>query len=73
MKILQDILTGIDNKTYDNGRVICFLSYLVYFFMAVYSTLKCHPWNPTDFCAGAGAMAVGFGINLKLKSDTEPK
>lgn len=72
-KLFSDILTGIDNKTFDNGRVICFLTYIVYFIMALYTMFVGHPWSPMDFCTGAGTMAVGFGVNIKLKSETEPK
>ena len=38
-KLLKDILTGIDKKTYDNGRVCCLLSYIVYFMMALGSII----------------------------------
>lgn len=72
-KLLNDILTGVDNKTYDNGRVLCLLTYLVYFTMAIYTMCTGHAWHPVDFCTGAGTMAVGFGVNIKLKSETEPK
>lgn len=73
MKLVKDILTGIDKQSYDSGRVLCFLCYIVYFYMAIISTIHGHPWSAIDFSGGAGAMAVGFGINIKLKSDTEPK
>lgn len=71
-KMLKDILTGIDNETYDNGRVVCLLSYLVYFAMGIASYIIQHPWAPMDFAAGCGTMAVGFGANFHLKKSTEP-
>ena len=73
MKLFKDILTGIDNETYDNGRVLCIISFTVYFALAIWSFLVHHGWAPMDFSGGATAMAVGFGVNIKLKSDTEPK
>jgi hypothetical protein len=30
-------------------------------------------WVPMDFASGVAAMAVGFGIHLYMKKDTEPK
>ena len=71
-KLCCDILTCSDNRTFDNGRVICILSYLMYFILAVLSYATNHPWGAMDFSAGATAMAVGFGINLRLKYKTEP-
>lgn len=71
-KITKDILTGVDNQTFDNGRVMCVLSFIVYFFMAGYGVIQSHNWNPLDFASGVGTMAVGFGVNLSLKKSTEP-
>lgn len=72
-KMFKDILTGIDKETYDNGRVLCLLSYIVYFVMALGSIIVGEAWNALDFASGIGAMAVGFGIHLNLKSGTEPQ
>lgn len=72
-KLLKDILTGIDNETYDNGRVLCLMSYLVYFTMALGSVVMKAPWPAMDFAGGIGTIAVGFGINLHLKKSTEPE
>lgn len=71
-KLLKDILTGIDNKSFDNGRVVCLLSFLVYYGIAISGIHSGHPWTAMDFASGIGAMAVGFGINLRLKRKTEP-
>lgn len=71
--MLKDILTGIDKETYDNGRVLCLLSYIIYFAMALGSILVDKPWSALDFAGGIGTMAVGFGVNLHLKRSTEPQ
>jgi hypothetical protein len=71
-KVIKDILTGIDNETFDNGRVLCLLSYVIYFVLALASFYMLHPWGAVDFAAGVGAMGVGFGVNLKLKEGSEP-
>lgn len=73
MKLIKDILTGIDKETYDNGRVLCLLSFLVYYALALASVVSHNPWTPLDFAGGVGTMAVGFGVNLHLKKSTEPK
>jgi hypothetical protein len=73
MKLFKDILTGADNDTFDHGRVVGLMSFLVYFVLAFYDLITEHKWQAMDFATGVSAMAVGFGANLKLKSDTEPK
>lgn len=72
-KLLKDILTGIDQETYDSGRVLCLCSFLIYFIIAIATTAMGKPWSPIDFSAGIGTMAVGFGINLHMKRLTEPQ
>ncbi len=72
-KLFKDILTGADNTSFDNGRVMCSLSFIVYFTLAVLNTCNGHPWGALDFAGGVSAIAVGFGINLRLKRPTEPK
>lgn len=71
-KVIKDILTGIDNETFDNGRVLCLLSYIIYFILAIVSFDMLHPWGAMDFAGGIGAMGVGFGVHLKLKEGSEP-
>jgi hypothetical protein len=73
MKLLTDIMTGVDNKTFDNGRVLSITSFISYYVLALINILEGHSWSAMEFASGIGAMAVGFGIHLKLKSDTEPK
>lgn len=72
MKFFTDILTGADNETFDHSRLLCVLSHLVYFAMAIASFIIHKPWSPIDFATGIGTMAVGYGVNLHLKSKTEP-
>lgn len=72
MKLIRDILTGVDNSTYDIGRVLCLVSHAVYFALAIASFYIEKPWAPMDFASGIGTMAVGFGVNLHLKKSTEP-
>jgi len=72
-KMCKHILTGRDNETYDSSRVLCLLSFFIYFVLGLGSVMIHREWSPLDFGGGISAMTVGFGVNLKLKSDTEPK
>lgn len=72
MTWLKNILTGIDNETYDNGRVLCFTSYIIYYMMALGNIFIDKPWSAMDFAGGVGTIAISFGINLHLKRHTEP-
>lgn len=72
-KLFKDILTGADNESFDHGRVLGLMSFVVYFGLAMFDLVTDHSWRPMEFASGIGTMAVGFGIHLKLKSDTEPK
>jgi hypothetical protein len=72
-KLTKDILTGVDNETFDHGRVMGLLSFLTFFVLAFYDLMTEHKWQAMEFASGVSAMAVGFGVNLKLKGDTEPK
>lgn len=72
-KLFMDILTGIDGKTFCIARVCFFISLIVYYVMAFLSGIHHHPWSAMDFAGGVSTMAVGFGIQMKLKSNTEPQ
>ena len=72
-KFIKDILTGIDNETYDHGRVMSLASFISYVGYGIASMIQGHPWAAMDFSAGLSALAVGFGIHLKLKENTEPQ
>ena len=72
MKIIKDILTGVDGVTYDNVRVYMFLGVLTYLGCTVY-----HLWddNAFDFIAfgtGLAAMLAGGGAGIGFKAKTEP-
>lgn len=65
-KIFKHSLTLSDNETFDGSKVLCFVSFVIYFSLAIYDTINSGHWSPIDFAGGLGALAVGFGINLKL-------
>ena len=73
LKIIKDSLTGSDNESFDNGRIICALSFNIYYLLAFYNTFLGHGWSAVEFASGATAMAVGFGINLHLTKQPPEK
>lgn len=70
MKILHDMFTGVDNQTYDLGRVLIALTTLSYFSL---SYMALPHFNPLEWSGGAMAILTGGGIFLKVKETTEPK
>lgn len=72
-KFLKDMFTGVDNQTYDQTRVLCFLSFIVYFIMAIVSYGFDGPWEAMEFASGIGTMTIAFGLNLYIKKSTEPQ
>lgn len=73
LKIVKDSITEHDGETYDNGRIICALSFNIYYLLAFYNTYLGHGWSAMEFASGATAMAVGFGINLHLTRKEDKK
>jgi small-conductance mechanosensitive channel len=74
-KLVTDVLTENDNKTYDHGKILGFTSFIFYYALAFASLWGAHPWQAMDFASGVGTMAVGFGVHFKLKGNelTEDK
>jgi hypothetical protein len=72
-KILNDILTCRDNKTFDNGRVLAFLVVFCFLIFTGYDVYTTHSFEYEQFGIGIGATFAGIGLNLKLKETSEPK
>lgn len=70
-KLFKDILTSVDNETYDHGKFLGLISFIFYYLLAFASLMSGHAWPAMDFASGIGTMAVGFGVHLKLKSDVD--
>ena len=85
IEILKNILTGIDGKTYDVGRILAFAGGIAFIFMGVaFAVTACYELVAKgiavdfggilrDFGIGFGSMATGCGLLLKLKENSEPK
>jgi hypothetical protein len=72
-KVLNDLLTGADNKTHDIARWSWMLSFFAITFGAGYEMI--HNDIPTlkDFAEAVGIIAGAHGAAVMLKKDTEPK
>lgn len=73
MKLLKDILTGIDGITYDNIRVYMFLGVLVYLGSTLWHLYDDNAFDFVLFGTGFAAILAAGGAGILLKKDTEPK
>ena len=73
-KFINDIFTGLDNKTYDPARVYGGAAVLTFIGLAIVSIgLNHQPFVAQDFGIGFGALLTGFGLGVSVKAHTEPK
>lgn len=68
----RDILTGIDGESWDVGRVLWVLAFLVGIGLEIYSVLQKTPFDLQAYGLGVGGLLVAGGFSLKLKASTEP-
>jgi len=69
---LLHILTQADNFTFDHGKLISFFSFLIYFVLSIIALILFQKFDPMNFATGVSAMAVGFGIHIKLNPGDKP-
>jgi len=72
-KILNDLLTGADNKTHDIARWSWFLSFFAILLGAGYELIQGHLPSLRDFAESIGIISGAHGAAVMLKKDTEPK
>lgn len=72
-KVLNDMCTARDNRSYDHTRIICIISFLLFYILCIFSyiILK-HEFKPYEYAEAVGFMTACFGLNLKLKEKGEP-
>ena len=71
-KFIKDCLTGIDSESYDIGRVMWAIAFLVGIALEVFSVYAGHSFDLQQYGIGVGALLLAGGGALKLKSNTEP-
>lgn len=72
-KFLRQILTGLDNKTFDIARVLWILTCFVFLGLAIaHVMINKQPFDAQNFGIGAGGVLLGGGAGVGLKGNTEP-
>ena len=73
MKLVNDVLTGKDNTTYDIARVAGAVTVLTFLGLSIYSVVfKSQTFDMQSFGVGAGAVIAAMGAALGMKAKTEP-
>lgn len=72
-KFFNDILTGIDNQTFDIGRVGMAVILMFFLLFEAIEVITTHSFNEFEFAGSAIAILTGGSGALALKSKTEPK
>lgn len=72
-KLINDILTGIDGKTYDAARVAMWPGILGMIALAGYNIYKGLPVDFMAFGTGFASIIAGTGFAIGTKKETEPK
>ena len=73
MEFLKHCFTGADNTTYDIGRVLWALAFIIGMALNVYSIVAGKPFDLQNFGIGVGALLLAGGAAIKVKESTEPK
>ena len=72
-KILRDISTDIDGKTFCYARCTGHLAVISYIGLAISDFVATHQFNPVAFGTGFAALIGSVGGAIWAKKDTEPK
>jgi hypothetical protein len=72
-KILNDLLTGADNKTHDIARWSWMLSLFAIIFGSGYELIHTGALSIREFAEAVGIISGAHGAAVMLKKDTEPK
>jgi len=72
MTMLRNIFTGVDNTTFDMGRVLWFLTHIGYLALSVWHVAQGGAIDFVQWASGAGLVLGAGGASLMVKSKTEP-
>ena len=73
MKVLKHLFTGLDNQTFDIGRILWAKMCLVYCVVSGWHTYHIGAFDAQAWAIGAGTILAAGGGSLALKSKTEPQ
>ena len=71
--LIKNLFTGVDNQTFDLGRLLWAKMALVYSGITIYHVYKTGVFDYQNWAIGAGAILAAGGGSLALKAATEPK
>lgn len=71
-KFTKDCVTGIDGQSYDLGRVLWALAFLIGIALEVFCVVTARTFDLQQYGIGVGALLVAGGASLNLKAKTEP-
>ena len=72
IKLLKDVLTGIDGESFDAWRLAALLALVALIGNATYANAVTHTFSATDFGAGCAAILGCAAWGIKQKQNTEP-
>jgi hypothetical protein len=72
LQAFKHMFTGVDNTTWDIGRILWAKMALVYCVVSAYHAVMHGAFDPQNWAIGASAILAGGGGGLALKSKTEP-
>lgn len=72
-KILKDISTGIDGKTFCCSRLYGHFAVLTYIGLCISDFVICHKFDYVAFGTGFAAIVAGQGVAIFAKRETEPQ
>ena len=72
-KALKHMFTGVDNTTWDLGRILWAKVSIVYCVISGYHEIVHGNFDAQNWAIGASAILAGGGGALALKANTEPK
>jgi hypothetical protein len=72
-KMIRDVLTGLDNKTYDGARISFVFSMIFLSVMVFIDFLINKHFSGTTYAASIAGITTSHGGMIKLKETTEPQ
>jgi hypothetical protein len=76
MKLINDILTGKDNLTFDAARVVGVLgalAYILFWCVQVYQARRFDPADADAYGKGLGMVLLAMAGAVMIKKSTEPE
>lgn len=70
-KLLEQLLTEVDNHTYDLVKILALISVIVGLGLMAYAVIRQNqPFSFQDFGTGVGLLFAGVGVALSLKKES---